>query len=166
MFKKIVLFALVIIPVTIFAQEQKIAYINYYEVAQAMPEYKLMQDSLKKAGEAYQAELKKMSDEYQKKVADYIAQRDTLNESIKTRREQDIQDIQQRTQNFQEYAAQQQDEMQQRMVAPIQEKLQKVINEVGRENNFLYIANSQVFFYTSPNATDATSLVKKKLGIQ
>jgi len=166
MIKKIVLIALVMLPVVAFAQEQKIAYVNYGDVVMAMPEYKLMQDSLNKSANEYQAEINSMRDEYTKKLTDFVNQQDSLNETIKARRQQEIQELQQRSENFQQYAAQKQDEMQQRLSAPIQDKLQKAINDVGKENNFLYIGRSEAFLYISPNATDATPLVKKKLGIQ
>ena len=167
MFKKFVLCVLAMVPLVAFAQEsQKIAYVNYEDVIVAMPEYKQMQDSLKRSEDDFQTELKGMSDEYSKKLSAYIAQRDSLNDSIKLRREQELQDIQQRAENFQQYAAQKQQEMQQRLSAPILEKLQKAINDVGKDNNFLYIANSQAFLYISPSAPDATPLIKKKLGVQ
>ena len=167
MFKKIVLFVLVMFPVAIFAQEsQKIAYVNYIDVIVAMPEYKQMQDTLKKNENVFQTELKILSDEYTKKLSDYVEQRESLNESIKLRREQELEDIRQRAESFQQYASQKQEEAQQAMIVPIQNKLQKAIDDVGRENNFLYIVNSQAFLYTSPNAVDATPLIKKKLGIQ
>jgi len=165
MFKKIVLFILVMFPVIAFAQE-KIAYVNIADVYVSMPEYKLMQDSLQKSADEFQVELKSMSDEYTKKLSDYVAQQDSLNESIKQRRAQEIDEIRQRAVNFQDTAAQKQDELQQKLIAPIQDKLQKAINDVGKENNFLYIANAQAFLYASPTAVDATPLVKKKLGIQ
>ena len=167
MFKKIVLFTLVMLPVMAFAQEsQKIAYMNFGEVIVAMPEYKAMMDSLTRSESAFQNDLKALSDEYQKKLSDYIAQRDSLNESIKQRREQEITDLQERAANFQQEAAQKLDAMQQAFTAPIQAKLQKAIEDVGRENSFLYIINSQALLYNSPNATDATPMVKRKLGIQ
>jgi outer membrane protein len=166
MIKKILLIALVALPLGAFAQEaSKIAYVNYMDVIASMPEYKAMNDSLKKSEAEYQAELKVLSDEYTKKVSDYVAQQDSLNESIKQRRIAELQDLQQRAQNFQETAAQKQDELQQKLSQPIQEKLMKAVNDVGKENNFQYIANAQAFLYIAPDATDATPLVKKKLGI-
>ena len=167
MLKKFVLFALVMIPVMALAQEsQKIAYVNYEEVFLAMPEFKAMQDSLKSSATSFQAELKIISDEYTKKLSDYIDQRDTMNPSIKTRREAEIDEIRQRAENFQQYAAQKQSELEQALMMPIQDKFHKVVNDVGKENNFLYIVNSQAFIYISTSAVDATPLVKKKLGIK
>jgi len=167
MIRKFLLIALAAIPVVTFAQEaQKIAYVNYQEVISVMPEVKAMNDSLQKAGNQYQAELKQLSDEYTKKYADYVNQQDSLNESIKQRRMGELEDLRQRAATFQETAAQKQDELQQKLAQPIQDKLQKAVSDVGKENNFLYIANAGAFLYISPSATDATPLVKKKLGIQ
>jgi len=167
MVKKFLLIALVALPVVAFAQEsQKIAHVNYMDVVSVMPEFKAMQDSLKKAENEYQAELKLLSDEYTKKLSDFVAQRDSLNESIKLRRQQELEDLGQRAQNFQQTSGQEQEAMQQRLSAPIYDKFLKALNDVGKENNFLYIFNSQAFLYASPTATDATPLVKKKLGIQ
>jgi len=165
MFKKIVLFALAMFPVIAFAQE-KIAYVNSMDVLTTMPEYKQMQDSLTKSQNEFQSELKGMYDEYQKKLSDYVAQQDSLNESIKLRRQQELQDLNQRADNFQQYAAQQQDAMQQRLSTPIYDKFQKAVSDVGKENSFLYIIDSNALRYSSPTATDATPLIKKKLGIQ
>jgi len=167
MLRKIVLFAFVMFPVISFAQEsQKIAYVNYGDVIYAMPEWKQMLESLKKSEDEFQAELKVLSEEYTKKLSDYIAQRDSLNQSIKLRREEELEGIRQRADNFQQYAMQKQEELQQSMSVPIQTKLQKAIDDVGRDNNFLYIVNSQAFLYISPSAADATPLVKRKLGLQ
>jgi len=167
MIKKILFIALVAFPVIAFAQEsQKIAYVNHYDVVAAMPETKQMQDSLQKKANEYQAEFKVIQDEYTNKMSDYVNKQDSLNESIKQRRLADLEQLRQRAANYQETAAQEQEELQQKLLQPIQEKLQKAINDVGKENNFLYIIQSQVLLYVSPNAVDATPLVKKKLGIQ
>jgi len=166
MLKRIVLFAFVVFPVMTFAQEpQKTAYANLSEVVTLMPEYLQMMDSLKSQEDEFRAELQVLWDEYTKKMQDYVDQQETLNESIKLRRQQELQDIEQRSQNFQQYAQQKQQELEQTMFIPIQEKLQKAIDDVGRENNFLYIANAAVYHYVSPSATDATPLIKRKLGL-
>jgi len=52
------------------------------------------------------------------------------------------------------------------LFTPIQNKFQKAVEDVGAEKNFLYVFDSQVMLFISPTATDATPLVKKKLGIQ
>jgi len=146
------------------------AYLNYNDIVTTMPEYKQMQASLKNSQDESQAELKAMSDEYTQKLSDYVAQQDNLNESIKVRRQQELQNLQQRAQDFQQSAAQKQEALQQRLLTPIQEKLQNAINEVGKENNFLYIINhhpnDSLLLYIAPQSPDVTSMVKRMLGIQ
>ena len=167
MLKKIVFFALMTLPVVAFAQEsQKIAYLDQEEVATSMPEFLLMTDSLRKINAEYEADMEILQQEYSKKLADFVAQRDTLNASIRAYREQELQDIEQRAQNYQQFVGQRQEEVQQTMLMPVHTKLRKAIDDVATENNFLYIINLQALLFTSPNATDATPLVKRKLGIQ
>ena len=167
MLKKIVFFAFIALPVMTFAQEsQKIAYIDQEDVIYSMPEYLQMIDSLRRADAEFQAEFKVLQDEYTKKVTDYVAKRDTLNESIKAFREQELQDLEQRAQNYQQYVGQRQEEAQQTLIIPVQVKFQKAIDDVATENNFLYVISKTAIFYSSPNATNATPLVKRKLGIQ
>jgi len=166
MYKKIVLFAFIIIPAIAFAQEQKIGYINYGEVILAMPEYKQMVDSLNKEGAQFEAELKKWTEDYQKKYSEFMEQQETLNEAIKLRRLQDLETDRERLAGFQEFAQQKLETTKQALMTPIMEKFKKTLAEVGKENNFLYIIDSTVAHYIAPNAPDATPLVKKKLGIQ
>ena len=166
MFKKFLLFALVMLPVVTFAQESKIAYVNYNDVFASMPDLKLAQDSMQKFVNEIQAQLKPLSDELQKKYSDYVAQRDSLDKSTRERREQEIAGLQDRAATFQQEAQQKQDSLQQVLVIPIHNKLQKAINDVGTENNYLYIVSSDALLFAKPSVTDATPLVKKKLGIQ
>ena len=169
MIKKILLFVLVIFPAISFAQEnQKIAHINYADVITAMPEYKSMVDSLQKEENAYKADFQEMTEDYYKKYSELIAKQDSINENIKLRKQQEIDEIRVKIENYQQFIGQKQEELQRLLFTPIQSKAQKAINEVGAENNFLYIIinDPQVVLYASPNALDATPLVKKKLGIQ
>jgi len=165
MFKKIVLIALVMFPAMAFAQE-KIAHLNSADVVTAMPEYKAMTDSMQKQATAFQAEFKGITDEYTKKFTDFNNQQDSLNNAIKLRRTAELDQIRQRAADFQEFAQQEQEKLQQALMGPIYNKLQKAIDDVGKENGFLYILNSQSLLYASPGSVDATPLVKKKLGIQ
>jgi len=165
MIKKVLLFALIMLPVLSFAQEGRIAYVDYNEIVPFMPEYKQMDDSLRKEAQAYEIEMKSLSDEFSKKVEDFVANQETLPESVKTRRQQEIENIRTNAENFQQQYQLKQDEIQQKMLIPIQARLQKAVDEVGAENNFLYIIDNTTLRFISPNAANATPLIKSKLGI-
>ena len=164
--KKLVIFLLMMFPLGLFAQESKIAIVNTAEVMQAMPEFTDMQKQMQEMEANYQKELKVMSDEYEKKYSDFIAQQDSLTENIRLRRMQELEDIQQRSQNFIQVSQQDFQKKQGELLTPIQEKLRNAIAAVGKENGYLYILDPQIVLYKSDAAIDATAQVKAKLGIQ
>ncbi|MDR0756627.1 MAG: OmpH family outer membrane protein [Tannerella sp.] len=164
--KKIVVLSLMLLPLTLFAQEVKIAIVNTNEIISQMPEVADMQKQLADLNAQYEKELKVMEDEYTKKYSEYIAQQDSLTENIKLRRQQDIQELQTRFQNYIPIAQQDMEKKQSELFAPIQEKLEKAIKAVGDEKGYTYILNPQVLLYKSDNAIDATAFVKEKLGIR
>ena len=106
-----------------------------------------------------------MNDEYTKKYSDFIAQQDSLTENIKMRRMQELEDMQQRTQNFIQISRQDFDKKQGELFAPIQDKLKKAIDEVGAEKGYIYILDPQIVLFKGNAAVDATQFVKAKLGI-
>jgi len=169
MLKKIVLFALLLIPMMGFAQE-KIAYFKSGEVIPLMPETKQMMDSLKKTGDAYQAELQSISDEYTKKMTALTEQQDTLSQTIKVLRMREIDRIRESAETLQQQAQQNQNDLQQALFAPILAKIMKVLEEIGTENHYAYIINhdpnASLLLYISPQSPDVTPLVKAKLGLK
>ena len=164
--KKLVIFLLMMFPLGLFAQESKIAIVNTAEVMQAMPEFADMQKQMQEMEANYQKELKVMSDEYNKKYADFIAQQASLTENIRLRRMQELEDINQRSQNFIQVSQQDFNKKQGELLTPIQEKLRNAIAAVGKETGYLYILDPQIVLYKSDAAIDATAQVKAKLGIQ
>ena len=98
--KKLIVLLLMILPLGAIAQEVKIAFVKTQEVFMAMPEVSGMEKQMADLNEKYRVELKQMQDEYQKKYSDFVAQQDSLTENIKMRRMQELQDMEQRTQNF------------------------------------------------------------------
>ena len=164
--KKLVIFLLMMFPLGLFAQESKIAIVNTQEVMMAMPEFTDMQKQMQEMEANYQKELKVMSDEYEKKYSDFIAQQDSLTENIRLRRMQELEDIQQRSQNFIQVSQQDFQKKQGELLTPIQEKLRNAIAAVGTETGYLYILDPQIVLYKSDTAIDATAQVKAKLGIQ
>ena len=167
MVKKIVLFTLMLFPVAVFAQDaSKMAYINPLEVITVMPEYKVAADSLQKTREEFQVALQEYQDKFNREYTDLLLKRDSLSEAMYIMKQQEVNGIRERAENYQQYAQQKAEELQTALFTPIYAKFQKAIEAVSKENNFIFVMNNEVFLYTSPNMIDAAPLVKKKLGIQ
>ena len=92
--KKLLLLALFVLPVSLCAQ--KFAHFNSQEILQALPEAKTAQEELQKLSADYDKELQGMREEGQRKLEAYQAQRDSLPDNIRQRREQELHELQNR----------------------------------------------------------------------
>ncbi|MDO5572177.1 MAG: OmpH family outer membrane protein [Bacteroidales bacterium] len=169
MLKKFVLILMCVLPLAGFAQTLKFGNVNSAEIFEAMPEKATIQKELDALNAQYEKDLTKLHDEYQRKVSDFVAQQDSLPETIRTRRAQEINDIEQRIQNFRQVAYQDIQQAQNTKLQPVFEKISKAIKEVGEENGFTYIfdlSNSGIVYYSPTNTVDVAPMVKAKLGIK
>ncbi len=130
-----------------------------------MPELKAAQEQVQASTQKYEEELKKLQEKIEKDFADFQALDASTPESIKERRMQDIQQQEQKMQQFHSTAMQDLQRQQAALMAPIQEKIQSAIQAVGKENNLTFIFESNVPLYVGTDVTDVTSMVRTKLGI-
>ncbi|MGL4292066.1 MAG: OmpH family outer membrane protein [Bacteroidales bacterium] len=169
MFKKLIIAALCMMPFVGFAQTFKFGNINSAEVFELMPEKQAFQKDMEALNKKYETELQKMGEEYQKKMSELINAKDSLPENIRTRRAQEIGELEQRIQNFRQVAEQDFQQQQNAKLGPIFEKISKAIKEVGAENSFTYIfdlSNSGIVYFSEQNTVDVLPLVKTKLGLK
>ena len=162
--KKLVVLLLLLLPLGAFSQEIKLAFVNFNEVFDLMPEYSDAEMKFAAINAQYQESYKQLETELTAKYEEYMKIEAELTENLKLRRRQEIQQIQERIQNFVPQAEQDLQQEQSKLMAPIQEKVLNAIKAVGEEQGYA-ILNSQVFFHTGP-LIDATPLVKAKLGIR
>ena len=164
--KRILFILSVAIVLPIAVQAQQIAYINYQEVMEVMPELKAVQSKIDTLTQQYEGEFLKMRQEYENKVKEFQDGEKTMPESIKEMKYREIMDLQQRIELFQQNIQQELQTKQREYMAPVLEKLKKAIEEVGKENNYLYILDSNAILYLDEtNAVNAKEQVKKKLGL-
>lgn len=164
MLKKLFLLLFVIAPLAMFAQD-KLAHVNSQEIFSKMPEIAAVQAKLKAKEETIQKNAKAIEDEYTKKVQEYQNLPAETSPSVRGDMEKQIQQIQERFENFRQTSQIELQQEQQASVAPLHTKLQNAIKEVGDEHNYTYIFDSGSLLYVSTSAVDANKLVKAKLGI-
>jgi len=151
------------------AQTFKFGNINMNEVFEAMPERAQVQKEIEDLQSKYESELSKMSEEYQNKVSTYLAEQEKLEKSIAEARAQEIDQLQQRIQQFRDMAARDLQTQQQQKVAPIIEKINKAVQAVGEKNAFTYIFDisaGNILFISQTQCVDVLPLVKAELGIK
>ena len=168
MIKKLILAAFLALPMCIAAQTLKFGTVNTQEIFNLMPDKVTAENTLKGVSEKYEAEFKKLQEEFNKKYTEFQALDENTPQSIKDSRARDLQENSQKIQNSQQMAQQDLAKQQETLLAPISEKIQKAIQAVGAEGGFTFIYDLSIpaVIYTGNGAVDATPLVKAKLGIQ
>lgn len=149
------------------AQDLKFGHINMQELILELPDKLAADQKLQAEAKTLQDRMKMMSEEHEKKFRDYIAERETMPELIRTTTEKEIQEIEQRLQNYQTMAQQSLSKKEQELYQPILEKVQQAVDAVGAEQGFIYIfdLSSQVVLYHSDKSVDCGPFVKAKLGL-
>lgn len=146
----------------------KLGHIESQKLLQAMPEWAAAQTKFEAQQSEVEKELTSQKESFQKMLAEYSEKSKTYSDVIRAAKEQELQDMQQRIQLFQERAEAELNKAQRALTQPIFDKMTNAIKEVGKENGFTYIfdVNAGGVVYTAENSTDILPLVKKKLGIQ
>ena len=166
--KKFIICAICAICGITTASAQKFGHVNTQEVIQAMPEFATARTEIEKLTQQYEADLKSMQEELQKKGEAFEKEEATLPENIKQRRNQELQDLYQRIQqtyqdNQQALAKAQQEKMQ-----AITTKVLDAIKAVGEAGGYVYIMDtaSGIPFISTTLSKDVTADVKAKLGLR
>lgn len=144
---------------------EKIAYINSVELLESMPQKTRASKRINELNKKYKDELKIMQEDYNKKYSDFISYQNSMAESIKLRRMQELYELEKNINNFMKIAQDDITSQEQQLIEPLKQKLKDAINAVGIEQGFTCIydlANPSIAFVT-PSATDANPLIKKKL---
>lgn len=161
----LILCAAMLFPLFAGAQSHKIGIVDSQKVLSEMPEMKSMQSELDNLAKKYEDTLVQLQKEFQTKYQDFVKEQETMVESIKSRKQQELEDLSKRIQDLNNVAQQDMQKKQVELFAPIQTKLREAINKVGNDGGFTYIMDSSQMLYVGNGSEDVTSLVKSKLGL-
>ena len=168
MSKKLVSVLFLAIPFFAFSQNTqiKLGYLDVQALFMSLPEVSEIKGTLKKLGEQHENEIKRMEDEFNRKLAEFKEGEQKWDETIKKNRMEELQTLQTKIQNYYQTAQQLLQQKQEELQNPLMEKILKAMKEVGNENGFLYIFEANTLLFKSDQAIDVTPLVKKKLGVK
>ncbi len=166
MLKKIVLLLLLIAPVSAFAQ--KFAHFRSMDIIMVMPEWTKAQTDIQAMQKQYEDEMKRASEEFNKKFAEYQKEQSTLPQNIQERRQKELQDMNERAAQFQQDASQQLQSAYEKMMEPIYQKLDEAIKAIGTAGGYTYIFDlnrTDIPYIDTTTSKDVTNDIKTKLGI-
>ena len=168
--KKFIICALcALCGLTASAQTQaKFGHVNTQEIIQAMPEFTTARTEIENLTKQYEADLKMMQDELQKKGEAFEKDQATLPDNIKQRRQQELEQMYQKIQQSYQDNQQALQKAQQEKMQAITTKVLDAIKKVGTEGGYVYIMEmgSGIPFISTTLSTDVTAQVKAKLGLK
>jgi len=170
MLKKIAIALMLILPMGVAAQTLKFGHVASQEVVVLMPEYTKAMADLEKLQKQFTDELTSLGEEITKKYTEFqtAMQEGNLPQNIQERRQRELEDMVTKREEFERKAYQDMQEAQQQMQAPIFQKLENAIKEVGAAEGVVYIfdlSRTYIPYIDEKLSTDLTPKLKAKLGL-
>jgi outer membrane protein len=167
--KALLLICAVLVGGAAFGQNLKFGVINSQEVISKMPERDSAEAKLMKLRNELGSQIESLQVEYNQKLQAYVQGRDKMADLVKQNKEKELQDLQQRVQEYGQNAESELSKQQGALLKPIVEKITEAIKAVGKANGFAYIFDTAVpslAYYDTTLAVDVLPLVVKQLGIK
>ena len=162
--KKMILMLALALPM--IASAQKIGHVSSQEVMAVMPETKKMAEKLDSLQNVYETQLANMQEEFSKKVAEFQQQQATMTAGVREFRQQELAEMEQRTQMFYQTVQKELQAKQVEYLQPVQAKLLEAINKVAAAQGCTYVMDKASMLYIAPDALDLTPAVRAELGIK
>ena len=166
MLKKLALLLMLVAPMSIFAQ--KFGYFKSESIILVMPEYAKAQTDIQALQKQYEDEIKRASDEFNKKFAEFQQEQKNLPQNILERRQKELQELSEKGMQFQQDAQQQLQKAYADMMNPIYEKMEKAVQAVGKTGGYVFVFDlnrTDIPYVDETQAKDITNDIKTNLGI-
>lgn len=117
----------------------KIGYIDKELLVMQLPEMLLVQDSLTKVESNYASLYQQMEADRSRKIEELIKTKDCLTENMLMLKQKEINDLSQNMQFLEKIAMQDYQIIRQTLEAPLHQKVDSILELIGKEYNFTYI---------------------------
>jgi len=144
--KKIALiFVMTLMGLTSFAQTEttvKFGYLSYDSVMQAMPEYAEMQTAMEQLRTQYEAEQKRVAEDFNAKYEEFLDGQKNFPRTILQKRQSELQEMLDKNIAFKKEGRRLLCKAEAEAKAPIQQKLADAVASVAQERGFAFVLNT------------------------
>lgn len=145
---------------------QKLGRINSQEILLAMPESKEMETNMQAFVKDLQDNLETIAVEFNQKYLDFQKNVESYSDSVRQLKSKELQELQNRREEFEQIAQQDIQKKQQELMTPIIEKAKAAIDKVAKENGYLVVfETNSLASFDETALTDIAPQVRKELGI-
>lgn len=171
--RKLFLILIAFVSLSISASAQKFGHCVSADIIESMPEYKAAQTAIETEGKKLEDQLQAMGAEYQSKVQAYqenmglaAAAPEKWSAALQADKEQEIMQLQERIQRFQENAQASIAQKRNDLLKPVMDKLDGAIKKVAADGGYVYIMDKNSVLYVNETiSVDVTADIKKALGL-
>lgn len=163
---KLVVVIVAVVTSSFTANAQKIAHIDLDSLIALMPESKTAQAAVQDYAKQLEQQVIAMQTELQTKYDEYEAKKKDWAEIVRASKEKELNDLNQRIQEFQQQAQADYQKKSAELSKPVYDKAKVAIDDVAKTNGYKYVLDTSMgmVIYHEPS-DDILTLVVKKLGI-
>ena len=147
-------------------QGLKFGYVSYQALLTAMPDYALAQTAMAQLREKYDAEQKRVEDDFNQKYEEFLDVQRNFPQTILQKRQSELQEMLDKNIAFKKESQRLLAEAEAEALAPLKERLNAALIQVGQEQGYAFILNTDqqaAPFINPAMGEDATELVKAVL---
>ena len=141
-------------------------YLSYGAALKAMPEYAEVEQGLAQLRAQYQAETKRVEDEFNRKYEDFLDGQRDFPRTILQKRQTELQELMEKNIQFKEKSREELAEAERQAFAPLRIRLIELLGRIGRERGYAFIYDSDTKalpFINPAQGDDINDLVRNSL---
>lgn len=152
-----------------YAQENstfRFGYLSYEAALQAMPDYAKAQKKLTDLKAQYQAETRRVEDEFNRKYEEFLDGQHDFPKTILQKRQTELQELMEKNIAFKESGREELIQAEKDLLAPLKIRLIELLGKIGRERGyaFIYDTDTKALPFLNPAmGEDINQLVKNAL---
>ncbi|MCC8035838.1 MAG: OmpH family outer membrane protein [Rikenellaceae bacterium] len=168
LFKVVLAFGALFLVGNASSYAQKFGYINFAELVESMPEMTQVRTNFETFQKDLEDQYETMAVEFNNKYNDFVQAFDTLSETIRQMREEEINSLRERLTQFEQNAGVLMQQEQSRLMTPLIEKAQETIQKVSKANSFTAVFELTVgalAYYDESTFINILPMVQSEMGI-
>lgn len=116
--------------------------LSYDEALRSMPQYAIVEAEMEQLQQAYQAELKRVEDDFNQKYEAFLDGRKDFPRTILLKRQTELQELMQKNIAFKEQARRELQKAEADAMAPLKDSLKTVLSLLVEERGYAFILNT------------------------
>ena len=144
----------------------RFGFLSYEAALQSMPDYAKAQQKIEDMKAQYQAETKRVEDEFNHKYEEFLEGQRDFPKSILQKRQSELQELMERNIQFKEQSRKELAQIEKDTMAPLRIRLIEQLGKIGRERGYAFIIDTDktaLPFINPAMGEDINQLVKDAL---